>query len=60
MISVACRTLLEMFCVVKPHFAAFFTTFQEHMAWQPCWIQVLFSNEKAPSTKEMGILEYYM
>ena len=38
MISVAYRTLLEMFCVVKHHFAAFFITFQEHMAWQPCWI----------------------
>ena len=28
MISVVCsRTLLEMFCAVKPHFAAFFTIF---------------------------------
>ena len=29
MISVACRTLLEMFCVAEPHFVAFFTTFQD-------------------------------
>ena len=24
-----------LFCVARPHFAPFFTTFQEHMLWQP-------------------------
>ena len=28
------------------------------MAWEPCWIQFLFSNEKVPSNKEMDILKF--
>ena len=49
---------LKCFCVAKPHFAAFFTTFQEHMVWQPCWIRCLFSYEKVSYNKEIDILEY--
>ena len=55
MISLACRAVLDFVVVVKPHFAEFFTTwtFQGHMTWRPCWIQVSFS--KCLPTKKWSV-----
>ena len=57
MISVACRTLLEMFCVVKQHFAAFSQLFKSTWFGR-CWIEFFIFQWKSAFQLRIAILEY--
>ena len=53
-LSVARRTQLQMFCVIKSHFHNFWN----HVSWQVAILRFYLCNEIVPSSKEVNILDY--